>query len=319
MKDSKLSKSSVILGATGGFGAAMALEMTAQGEALKLVVRSPEKLPPSLKDQSNVEILQDIDVMNINDLVKVFTGAGNVVFALNVDYTQWDPFMVHALSATLEALSRLEDKPKLIFPGNVYALGPAKDNPFTEKCANCPSTKKGRLRDRLETMLKQAHDEHDISVLIVRGCDFFGPTVRNGFVDRIFGNIAAGRQAEIFGKGVIPHQFTYVPDMARATFDLMKHSGLKAYDIINAPITTEVTVADIISKLNADKRVAIKALPWSIVKIIGLFSPMFKEIYEMKYLYETRVRLSTDKIKKLLPDFHPTALDKALKETLQSY
>ncbi|MEM9922827.1 MAG: NAD-dependent epimerase/dehydratase family protein [Cyanobacteria bacterium P01_D01_bin.50] len=314
--------STVILGASGSFGANMSVELSARGDKLKLVTRSPQKLPNVVKKNRLVEIEPDIDVLDTTSLRKIFHGADTVIFGLNRPYPEWDPFMPHALEATIKAALAQETAPRIVFPGNVYALGPSRGTPFDENTVNAPSTKKGYIRDKLENMLREASQKYGLKVLIVRGTDFFGPSVRNGFVDRIFGNIAEGKPADIFGLGEVPHQFTYVPDFAKATADLLMLESLGNFEIVNAPFITELSIKNLVA-IAAEKigkpDLSVRSTPWGIVSLIGIFSPLLREMVEMKYLFETQIRLDTSKFTTLVPDFKPTSLEKAITETLRSY
>lgn len=312
----------VILGASGGFGGEMSVELSARGDNLKLVTRSPQKLPDVVQNNRLVEIEQDIDVLDIASLSKIFDSADTVIFGLNRPYPEWDPFMPRALEATIKAALAQEKPPRIVFPGNVYALGAARKTPFDENTVNAPSTKKGYIRDKLENMLREASEKYGLKVLIVRAADYFGPNVRNGFVDRIFGNIAEGKPADIFGLGEVPHQFTYVPDLTRATADLLLLENLGSFEIVNAPFITELSIKNLVA-IAAEKvgkpSLSVRSTPWGIVSFIGIFSPLLREMVEMKYLFETQIRLDTSKFATLVPDFKPTSLEKAITETLGSY
>ncbi|MEO1376438.1 MAG: NAD-dependent epimerase/dehydratase family protein [Cyanobacteria bacterium J06635_10] len=324
MKQSQQNKKNctVILGASGGFGAGMSAELSARGDKLKLVTRSPERLPDAVQNNRLVEIEREIDVLDIASLSKIYDGADTVIFGLNRPYPEWDPFMVNALEGTIKAALAQEKAPRIVFPGNVYALGAARETPFDENTVNAPSTKKGYIRDKLENMLREASQKHGLNVLIVRGADFFGPSVRNGFVDRIFGNIAEGKPADIFGLGEVPHQFTYVPDFAKATADLLLLENLGTFEIVNAPFITELSIENLVA-IAAQKigkpDLSVRSTPWGIVSLIGIFSPLLREMVEMKYLFETQIRLDTSKFATLVPDFKTTSLEKAITETLGSY
>ncbi|NJN11145.1 MAG: NAD-dependent epimerase/dehydratase family protein [Richelia sp. RM1_1_1] len=312
----------VILGASGGFGTDIRVELLARGETLRLVTRSPQKLPNVLQNNTLVEIKQDTDVLDIDSLSKTFYGADTVMFGLNRPYPEWEPFMSRALEATIKAALMQETPPRIVFPGNVYALGTPGETPFDENAVNASSTKKGQIRAKLENMLRQASEKHGLKVLIVRASDFFGPNVRNGFVDRIFGNIVEGKPADIFGAGKTLHQFTYVPDLAKAIAELLQNQEFGVFEIVNAPSIAEISIKDLVDMAahkTGQPHLSVRSMSWNMVSLIGIFSPMLREVAEMKYLYEMPIRLDTSKFETLVPGFKPTSLEEAISETLRSY
>ncbi len=310
----------VILGATTGFGAAMASEGLMRGFEVVCVTRSPKEVMNAHKNVKNLSAVQ-VDPLNSKKLKEIFHGADAVVFGLNVDYADWDPFMIDALGATLEALADLERKPALLFPGNIYALGPQTGAPFAEDAANNPSTKKGWVRYKLEGMLKNAVDTGQ-PVLILRLADFFGPTVRNGLMDRIFGNAAEGKPIMLIGSAKTAHQLTYIPDAARISFELLGQDREAGLTIVNAPthdISSFSAFSESVARLAGHPTLKQKKLPWFMVKMFGMFVRQFREMSELEYLFEDGVMLDNRTLKILLPDISMTPMDTAIKESIQSY
>jgi len=261
------------------------------------------------------------DPLNSEGLAEAYEGADFVVFGLNVDYANWDPFMVDALQATLDALAALKTSPTLLFPGNVYALGRQRGGPFPEDAPNNPCTRKGHLRNRMEDMLKSAAEAGQ-SILLLRLADFFGPTVRNGFVDRIFGNAAVGKPMVLIGRANTIHQMTYVPDAVRLSFDLLVGKQITGLTTVNAPthnISSLSAFAAHAARSAGFRNLKQKKIPWFMIKMFGVFVPAFRELSELEYLFEDGVMLDDRRLKHLVPDFEMTPMDVAIRETLQSY
>jgi nucleoside-diphosphate-sugar epimerase len=145
----------LVLGAAGGFGAAMVEDALARGHSVVAVARDAGRVTRKFGSNANLTISGE-DILKPGTISALAQSADAVIFAVNVAYEKWEPFMETALKTTLEGLSTLESKPPLVFPGNVYALGPQTGEAFDESAPNRPSTRKGRVRARMEQMLEAA-------------------------------------------------------------------------------------------------------------------------------------------------------------------
>ncbi len=74
--------------------------------------------------------------------------------------------------------------------------------------------------------------------------------------------------------------------------------------------------------VNAIRRVAarpdlkVKSFPWGLVRMASPFVPLFREIMEMRYLWQTPVRLANDRLVAALGAEPRTPLDEAVRTTL---
>jgi hypothetical protein len=57
-------------------------------------------------------------------------------------------------------------------------------------------------------------------------------------------------------------------------------------------------------------------LPWPMLKLGGLVVPMWRELAEMRYLWDVPHRLSGERLAKLIGRVPSTPLEQALEETL---
>jgi nucleoside-diphosphate-sugar epimerase len=65
------------------------------------------------------------------------------------------------------------------------------------------------------------------------------------------------------------------------------------------------------------QRPKIAAFPWWLMPVVALFSETVKEMLEMRYLWETNVRMDNAKLKSLLGREPMTPLDEAVEVTLR--
>ncbi len=321
----------LVLGATGAFGGALAHELMARGAPVRVFARSVGAVRRRFADSAALEIVAG-DAQDRSALIKAAEGCGLIVHGVNYPYDRWVPFM-HTATLNVIAAARASGA-VVLFPGNVYGLGRAADTPFSEQAPTRPSARKGRFRVRLEGVLSEATQSpatpppsklpgEPIRVLIVRAGDYFGPTARNGLVDRIFGNAAKGRAMQAFGRLEVAHQWAYLPDLARAALDLAAlGERLAPFEVVNFAGPMAATQRDFLETVAAaagHPGLAIRLVPWAVIWLMDLFDGIARELVELRYLFETAVLLDDNKLRTLLPGFEATPLEQAVETTLASY
>ena len=317
-RNSDENKPTLVLGATGSFGGAVAAELLSRGHTVRALVRDPAKMNARFASQANLEVVEG-DVQDVEVLGRAAAGCGVIVHGVNYNYDQWFPHMETATANILAAARN--SGAMIVFPGSIYSLGAAEDQPFAEEARPAPTTKKGELRLWMEDQLK-AYAAEGGRVLNIRAGDYFGPTVRNGLVDPAFSAAATGKTMLVLGDMSIPHQWAYVPDLARATVDLLeKSTELAPYEVVHFAGQTARPQRAFFSELarQAASPDKIRRAPWWLLDLMGLFSPLIREVVAMRYIWDTTVLIDGPRFRELLPDFQTTPLDRAIAETLDSY
>ena len=308
----------LVLGATGGFGRAMAKELVDRGASVRALTRDPARAGALLG--ASVEVAAG-DATDAAAVARAAAGCAIVVHAVNLPFHLWDPGMRDATARVVAACR--DAGARLVFPGNVYGFGPETTRAVIEAAPQEATTRKGRLRAELEFMIARATDDRRMRALIVRSGDFYGPTVRNGQVDRIFGNAVAGRTMRALGRLDMPHQWAYVPDLARLTADLLEREAtLEPFEVVHFAGHVVTRLADFLREVavaagRAD--IAMRALPWWWIRLGALFDPTARELLELRYLFDEAVILDDQRRRQLLPDFQPTPLATAVAATVASY
>jgi len=308
----------LVLGATGSYGGAVAAELLARGLRVRALVRDAAKLALRFGTPANLEVMIG-DVQNPEDLARAAEGCRVIVHGVNYKYDKWFPHMETATENILTAARR--ENALIVFPGNIYSLGAPGEQPHPETAGHAPTTKKGKLRQWMEESLS-AYAEEGGRVLIMRGGDYYGPTVRNGLVDPAFENATNGKPMMVLGNMAIAHQWAYVPDLARATCDLLDRAGdLQAYEVIHFDGHIARPQREFFSEVarQAGSPDKTRRAPWWLLDLVGLFSPLIREVVEMRYIWDTPVLIEGPRFAELLPDFKATPLETAIAATLESY
>jgi len=312
-----MNRTGLVLGATGSFGGGVAAEMAGRGWTVRAVARDPAK-GKRIHGETPIEWIQG-DVQDAAGLRKAAEGASVVVHGVNYPYDRWIPAMETAtanIAAAAEAAGAV-----VLFAGNVYNLGDQPGAPLAEDAPHRPHTKKGKLREKLERYLEERTHAGGLRVLIVRAGDYFGPTVRNGLVDPVFGNAARGKGMQVLGKPDIPHQWAYIPDVARASVDLLERD-LEPFETVNfAGHVAEPNRAFLrrVAEAAGHPDLGIRTIPWWVLRVMALGNGVIRELLEMRYLFDHSIVLDGAKLRRLLPGYRDTPVEETIRATVASY
>ena len=306
----------LILGATGSFGAAITRELLLMNQLVYAVSRKTLTSLPTCPKSENLKFTKG-DILE--DIMVFQTTCHYIVFAVNVPYHLWEATMEKALSNCI--LLAKQWNAAIIFPGNVYSLQPIYNLPLNEDHILTPITRKGKLRVKMENMLK----ESKLNVLLIRANDYYGPTAHNGMLEMIFHNPLKKKKINCFGKNII-HEWVYLPDLAKATVLLLEVLDFTIpYQVVHFQGTITLKRNEFMNKvamhaaqLNNSVPVKISPIPWFILSLYSLIDPVTKELLEMKYLFNNTLLLDNTKLKQLLPEFKLTDVDEAIHNTLEA-
>ena len=172
----------------------------------------------------------------------------------------------------------------------------------------------------MERRLRAAAEAGEITALIVRAGDYFGPYAANNWFSQ--GVVKPGRRpARIYnpGRPGMGHQWAYLPDVAETMTRLVEQDGLPGFAAFHMaghwdPDGTRMMAA--IARVLGDPQVRIAHLPWWAMRVAALFATTPREMMEMRYLWEQPVRMSNRHLVARLGEEPHTALDDAVRTTL---
>ena len=305
----------LILGANGRFGLAAAQAFDAAGwEVLAQVRRAAVAGMPS---RARIVALPTSD---IDGIVAHAAGADVVVHAINPkDYTLWATELLPLARQGMDIAERLGAR--FALPGNVYNYGAGMPDTVTGRTPQWPTANKGRLRVQFEDELRYRAPR--LKSFVLHAGDFFGVGSGVWFDQVIAKGVARGSLAYP-GRRDVKHAWAYLPDMARAMVGLCELDTLP--DFIDIPFEGSTLTGD--QLLDAIEAVARGAglggarpfkrggAPWPVFRVMALFMPLWREILEMRYLWETPHGFDGSALARLLPGFRPTPLPVALRASL---
>jgi nucleoside-diphosphate-sugar epimerase len=271
-----------ILGSGGSIGAPLAKELRNYTDQIRLVSRTPKRVndtdelfPADLSDLNQIS-----DTVAGSDVVYVVVG---FEYRLSVWQKLWPPFMKAVMNACTT------HNAKLVFFDNVYTYAKSAIPKMTEDAPLDPPSKKGEVRKQLHKMIFEEVEKKNLTALIVRSADFYGPGNTNSALSiMVANNLIKGKKAQTFGDIDKIHTYTYTPDAANATAILGNTND--AYNQVwHVPTTKEkLTNRQWIQLIAEGLKVEpkIQSLPRWMIHILGLFMPIMKEFPEMLYQYE---------------------------------
>jgi len=187
------------------------------------------------------------------------------------------------MSNTIEACKRAQAK--LIFFDNVYMYGKV-DGAMTEETPYTPCSKKGEIRAKIATTLMNEAKAGNLSALIARAADFYGPDTEHGVPNvLVLEPFARGKTASWLVNAAVPHSLTFTPDAARGVAMLAEREPAwnQVWHLPTAP--DPPTGREFIEMAAKEFGVAPKfrVLSRPVLRVAGWFKPLIGESYEMLY------------------------------------
>jgi nucleoside-diphosphate-sugar epimerase len=270
----------VVLGASGGVGSAVVRELTAQGKRVRGVTRSGQADVPA-----SVE-MRAADTSNLDQARAVCQEAAVVYFCSNPPYNRWPQDFPPLLEGAIAGASAAGAK--LIAAANLYIYAPTTE-PLTEDLPWAPVTRKGKVRAAMDERLLAAHRSGQVRAAIGRASDFFGPAALNATVggERFFNQLYGGKAVQWLGRLDVPHTFSYIDDFGRGLVTLAARDEAlgQAWHIPAAePLTGSAFLTLFFEEAGVQAKIA--RVPPMMLRMVGLFNPLAREVIEMAYEFE---------------------------------
>ncbi len=268
-----------ILGSGGGIGMPLAKELTKYTSQIRLVSRNPKKVNES----------DELFPLDVNDLIRIdqaIVGSEVVYVTIGFPYQLkiWKEIWPAFMQTVIDSCKK--HNAKLVFVDNVYMYAKSAIPNMTEDSPILPPSKKGEIRKQLHEMIMNEVEKKNINALIARSADFYGPNNKNSALSiMVLENLIKGKKAQAMGDLNKIHTYTFTPDAAKATAILGNTAD--AYNQVwHLPTTNES-----LSNLNWIELIAnelgvepkIQNVPAWMIRILGLFIPLMRELPEMNY------------------------------------
>ena len=302
-----------ILGAGGAIGIELAKALATYTTDIRLVSRNPKKV--NLNDE-----LLPADLNNREDVFKAVEGSEiiyvTVGFAYNIKIWQklWPPFIKNVIDACMQ------HNAKMVFFDNIYAIGGDNVKHITEESPMSPCSKKGEVRAEVDKIILDAIENRKLNAIIARSPDFFSEVKAASMaMNLIYDNLIKGKKAQWLCDAKKVHNMSYTPDLAKGTAILGNTPD--AYNQVwNLPtdsekITGEGWINLFAKEMNTSNKYQV--LPNWLIKVLGLFIPIMKELPEMNYQYDRDYFFDSSKFNSRF-NYTPIKNAVAVKQTVES-
>lgn len=317
-----MSERVLILGANGRLGRTLVTAFAGAGWTVLAQARRPLDFSVEGRAKSNVHtILTGVDATD--RLAAEIRGADVVVHAMNANYSRWVTDALPLAQSAIDIAKRLEAT--LLFPGNVYNFGSPMPAVLCEDAPHRPTTRKGLIRVQTESRLRD-QAASGLRSIVIRAGDFYGGTGAGSWMDLVIAKDLAKGKIVYPGPLYLPHAWAYLPDLARA-FVAVAHERKRC-----APFETlhfagnTLTGQQMVEALSQAARRAgllpltrspvVGKLPWWAMRAGAWAVPMWRELLEMRYLWEEAHALDESRLAKRVGQVPRTPLDEAMDRSL---
>jgi nucleoside-diphosphate-sugar epimerase len=259
------------------------------------------------------------DAMNVADVVRAAVGARVIVHAANPPgYKNWRGLALPMLKASIAAAE--SSGARILLPGNVYNYAPSNGARISEAAPQAPTTRKGRIRVEMEEMLRDAV-ALGVKTLVLRAGDYFGPGAPNSSFQWLLTR-RGGRVRSVYAPGPanVGHAYAYLPDLAETLARLLdREAELAEFDVFHFAghwLARNGELVEAIRRVTGEAALPLKAFPYPMLFALSPFVETFRELLEMRYLWEKPIGLDGGKLCAFLGDLPSTPLDTAVRETL---
>ncbi len=313
-----MTKTVLVLGATGGVGGAVAEAMARNGWRVRALHRDPEAARRRAGALDGIEWIAG-DAMDRDAIVAAAQGAQAIFHGLNPPkYRNWRGLAMPMLANSIEAAR--QSGARLLFPGNVYNYGPDAGAVVRESAPQNPRTRKGAIRVEMEAILAAASRE-GVRSITLRAGDYLGAGAPSSWFQTAM--VKPGRPVAAVaypGEREVGHSWAYLPDLGEAFARLADREGelgpCETFHFEGQWLERGVEIAESVRRIVGRPDLPIRRFPWPVVYLLAPAVELFRELIEMRYLWRTPLRLDNAKLVAFLGEEPHTPLDAAVRATL---
>jgi hypothetical protein len=178
---------------------------------------------------------------------------------------------------------------RLVVLDNVYMLGRPGGRPLDEETPPNPCSRKGEIRARAAERLFEAHHRGDVLATTGRASDYYGPGgTLTHLGDPFWRPALAGKTARVLVNPDAIHTYHYIPDVAAGLATL----GCAEADVYGRvwmlPCAPAESMRELVARFSRKlgREIRLAGLPRWLVKAVGAFVPLVREVGEMLYQWD---------------------------------
>jgi nucleoside-diphosphate-sugar epimerase len=296
----------------GAVGQPIVDQLVARGDRVRVATRRrPATLPAGIEHMP-------CDVLDAEDVRAALDGASQAVLAVGFAYdsrlwrTVWPRTMSNMLDGCAGAGARL------VFIDNLYQLGP-QSTPRTEDMALATTGEKPVILAEVSRLWQEARDR--VRVAALRCSDFYGPGVAVSHLGALaFGELAKNKPAQLLVPSGTPHDFAYVPDIARAAVMLLDAPDEDFGQAWNMPCAPTRSPRALLAMGAAalGHRLRVWAVPFALLRPLGLVYRFAKEVADVGFTWDRPYIVDSGKFARRF-GFTPTPFEIGVPATVLAF
>jgi len=302
-----------ILGAGGAIGVELVKELAHAGQPVRLVSRNPKLVEGATEAVS-------ADLSDLDQTIRAVSGSAvvHLLVGLKYDVGVWRELWPRIMGNAIEACKRA--RAKLIFFDNVYMYGKVSGS-MTEETSFNPCSKKGEIRAQIATTLLNEVKSGNLTAMIARSADFYGPHARTSVANLlVFDKFAQRATASWLVNDSVSHSYTYTPDAAKSLAVLADSESAwnQTWHVATAPNppTGKEFIKMVAKEFGVEPRYRVLSRP--LLKVAGWFDTDVRESYEMLYQSDSEYLFDATKFSRAF-GFEPRSYKVGVEQTASAY
>jgi nucleoside-diphosphate-sugar epimerase len=302
-----------VLGAGGAISNELVRVLAASKRPFRLVGRKPVAKPGA------AEVIA-ADLADKDQCARAVAGSSVAILLVGLKYDRavWADMWPRIMANTIEACKRANAR--LLFFDNVYMYGKVA-GAMTEETPFNPCSRKGEIRARIATTLMDEWKAGNLTAMIARAADFYGPNAKTGVANAlVFEPMRKKQKAMWLVNDSLPHSYTYTQDAAEALMKLADAESAwnQTWHVPTAPdaLTGRQFVELAAEAMGAGRKC--RVLSPLMVRVFGWFNPVVGELHEMLYQNDSPYLFDSSKYARAF-GFAETPYAEGIKATAASY
>ena len=302
----------LVLGATGGTGAAITEELIKRQIPVRVFGRSLSKLE---QRWPHVEAATG-DIFDQQAIVTASRGISLIVQCAAIPYSQTVTKQLLLAKTVLQAAKQM--KIPVIFIDGIYAYGKNPGHPIKENDPYLPVSRKGKVKKALAELLNDPIYAN-IKPTLIHLPDYFGPTARkSSYLGATLIGIAQQKVTFYIGRKNVKREFIYLPDAAQMITNIILDPSTYGQSWnISGQLITGKQLINYAQKASGSKKIVF-TMTKPLIRLTGLFDSNVREITEMYYLTADPVILDGNKYRQHFGNLVQTPFATSIDQTIKS-
>jgi len=300
----------LIIGA-GGVGTAVATHLAANEHRVTIATRSGSGPVHPLVTRVAA------DATNGARITELAHGCAAIFNCANPPYNRWTTDWPPIATALMTGAER--SGAVLVTTGNLYVYG-RPSGPMSPESPELADYDKAKVRSKMWHDALAAHQSGRLRATEVRASDFIGPSTQNVMGQRVVPKVLAGKACYVLGRSDVTHSWTYIDDVARTLIACAQQPAAwgKVWHAPTNPSRTQREVIDDFADAAGVERVKVTVVPTSLLRALGLFSPLMRELPTTLYQFTAPFVIDDAATRDVL-GLKPTPWEEILRDTIAAY